>query len=72
MIPSKFNRVPKSKGNKDDQEFRWHLISRFLLSIGSVFRNSSFYFIFYFLFILFFIFLIWLSKGIMMYVGAIS
>ena len=61
MIPSKFNRVPKSKGNKDDQEFRWHLISRFSLSIGSVFRNSSSQF---------FIFVIWLSKGIMMYVGA--
>ena len=61
MIPSKFNRVPKSKGNKDDQEFRWHLISRFSLSIGSVFRNSSSQF---------FIFVIWLSKGIIMYVGA--
>ena len=31
MIPSKFNRVPESKGNKDDQEFRWHLISRLSL-----------------------------------------
>ena len=40
MIPSKFNRVPKSKGNKDDQEFRWHLISRFSLSIGSVFLGE--------------------------------
>ena len=37
MISSKFNRVPKSKGNKDDQEFRWHLISLFSLSNWSVF-----------------------------------